>query len=40
MKDLSAPYYDFELWNNGIRFSGPKSRGNFDYDNLVKVGDL
>lgn len=40
MKPLSAPYYDFEVWDKGVRHSGPKSRANFDYDNLIKVGDL
>jgi len=40
MKTLSAPYYDFEIWDQGVRHSGPKSRANFDYDNLLKVGDL
>lgn len=40
MKNLSAPYYDFEVWDLGVRHSGPKKYGNFDYDNLVKVGDL
>lgn len=40
MKNLSAPYFDFEVWDTGVRHSGPKSYANFDYDNLVKVGDL
>lgn len=40
MKNLSAPYYDFEVWDTSVRHSGPKSYANFDYDNLVKVGDL
>ncbi len=40
MKKLSAPYYDFEVWDLGVRHSGPKKFGSFDYDNLVKVGDL
>ncbi len=40
MKNYSAPYYDYEIWDMGVRFSGPASYGNFDYDNLVKVGNL
>ena len=40
MKNLSAPYFDFEVWDTCVRHSGPKSYANFDYDNLVKVGDL
>ena len=40
MKNYSAPYYDFEVWDLGVRFSGPARYGSFDYDNLVKTGDL
>lgn len=40
MKSYSAPYYDFEIWDLGVRHSGPKAYANFDYDNLVKVGNL
>lgn len=40
MKTLSAPYFDFEIWNTGVRHSGSKNYANFDYDNLVKVGNL
>lgn len=40
MKNYSAPYYDFEVWDLGVRMSGPSKYGNYDYDNLVKVGDL
>ena len=40
MKKLSAPYYDFEVWDLGVRHSGPKRYASMDYDNLVKVGDL
>lgn len=40
MKNYSAPYYDYEIWDLGVRFSGPTKYANFDYDNLVKVGDL
>ena len=40
MKTLSAPYFDFEVWDLGVRHSGPKKFANFDYDNLVKVGNL
>ncbi len=40
MKNLSAPYFDFEVWDLGVRHSGAKKFANFDFDNLVKVGDL
>lgn len=40
MSQSSAPYFDFEIWDKGVRHSGPKSRANFDYENLLKVGDL
>ena len=40
MKNYSAPYYDFEVWNLGVRLSGVKKYGSFDYENLVKTGDL
>ncbi len=40
MKDYSAPYFDFEIWDLGVRHSGPKAYANFDYDNLVRCGDL
>lgn len=40
MKTYSAPYFDYEIWDLGVRFSGPASYGNYDYDNLVKVGGL
>lgn len=40
MKNYSAPYYDFEVWDLGVRHSGPKSYASFDYDNLLKCGDL
>lgn len=40
MKSYSAPYFDYEIWDLGVRHSGPKSYANFDYDNLVKCGDL
>lgn len=40
MKKYSAPYYDFEVWDLGVRMSGPAQYGNYDYDNLVKAGDL
>lgn len=40
MKDFTAPYYDFEIWDTGVRHSGPSKYGNYDYDNLMKVADL
>lgn len=40
MTSYSAPYYDYEIWDLGVRFSGSSKYANFDYDNLVKVGDL
>lgn len=36
----SAPYYDFEVWERGVRHSGTKRYGNFDYANLKKCGEL
>lgn len=29
MSQSSAPYFDFEIWDKGVRHSGPKSRANF-----------
>ncbi len=40
MKDYSAPYYDYEVWDLGVRLSGPSKYGNYDYENLVQVGEL
>ena len=40
MKTYSAPYYDYEVWDMGVRMSGASAYGNYDYDNLVAVGDL
>lgn len=40
MKEFSAPYYDFEIWDTGVRHSGPSKYANYDYDNLMKVGDV
>lgn len=40
MKTYSAPYYDYEIWDLGVRHSGPKLYGSYDYENLVKCGDL
>lgn len=40
MKDFSAPYYDFEIWDTGVRHSGPKAYANYDYKNLMQVGDI
>lgn len=40
MTKSSVPYYDFEVWDLGVRLSGPRKYASHDYDNLVKVGDL
>lgn len=40
MQNYSAPYYDFEVWDLGVRISGPSKYGNYDYQNLVEVGNL
>lgn len=39
MEKLTAPYYDFEVWDTAVRHSGSRKYGNFDYDNLYKVGE-
>ncbi len=40
MKSYTAPYYDFELWDLGVRLSGSSKYASYDYENLVQVGDL
>ncbi|MCH5171258.1 MAG: M60 family metallopeptidase [Erysipelotrichales bacterium] len=40
MKGLSAPYFDFEIWDNAVRHSGSKKYVNFDYENLMHVAKL
>ncbi len=40
MKSLSAPYFDFEIYDNSIRHSGSKVYVNCDYDNLCKSANL
>ena len=40
MKNLSAPYFDFEIWDNAVRHSGSKSYVNLDYKNLMHVANL
>lgn len=40
MSSFSAPYFDFEIWDLGVRLSGSNKYANYDYDNLVKVGNL
>lgn len=40
MKSFSAPYFDFEIWDNAVRHSGPKLYGSFDYENLMNAGRL
>ena len=37
VKNSSAPYFDFEVWDKSVRHSGPKKYANLDYDNLVKI---
>ena len=40
-KDSSAPYFDLEVWDNGVLHSGPKIYAqNFSYDDLFKVAVL
>ncbi len=40
-KDSSAPYFDLEVWDDGVRHSGPKSRAaRFDYDDLSSAAVL
>lgn len=36
----SAPYFDFELQNLGVRHSGPKKYIELDYDNFFKCAEL
>lgn len=40
MQSLSAPYFDFEISDLGVRHSGPKKTVSLNYDNFVKVGNL
>ncbi|MCH5179603.1 MAG: M60 family metallopeptidase [Erysipelotrichales bacterium] len=40
MKGLSAPYFDFEIWDNAVRHSGSKRYVNMDYKNLMLVSKL
>ena len=40
-KDSSAPYFDLEVWDNGVLHSGPKKySAPFSYDDLFKVAVL
>lgn len=39
-KNYSAPYFDFELQDLGVRHSGPRQYVNMDYDNLYNCGEL
>ncbi|MDE6565767.1 MAG: M60 family metallopeptidase, partial [Clostridia bacterium] len=40
-KDSTAPYFDLEVWDNGVLHSGPKSGAqNFSYDDLFKAAVL
>lgn len=40
-KDTSAPYFDLEVWDNGVLHSGPKKHStNLSYDDLFKVAVL
>lgn len=36
----TAPFFDFEVWDKGVRHSGQKRYGNFDYDNLFRCGEF
>lgn len=37
----SAPYFDLEVWDDGVRHSGPKARAErFDYDELADAAVL
>ncbi len=37
----SAPYFDLEVWDNGVLHSGPKTYAkNFSYDDLTKAAEL
>ncbi len=40
-KDSTAPYFDLEVWDRGVRHSGPKIYAqSFDYEALYKVAVL
>lgn len=40
-KDSTAPYFDLEVWDDGVRHSGPKSRAeNFDFAELTAAAVL
>ena len=38
--NYSAPYFDFELQDLGVRHSGPRQYVNKDFNNLYKCGEL
>ncbi len=40
LKDCSAPYFDFEIYDACVRHSGPKKYAPLDYDNLNNVSSL
>ena len=37
LKNSSTPFFDLEIWDKGVRHSGPKAYANLDYDNLNKI---
>ncbi len=40
-KQSSAPYFDLEVWDDGVRFSGPKrSVDDYSYDELYRTANL
>lgn len=40
-KNSSAPYFDLEVWDDGVRHSGPKSRAEqFDFEDLTEAALL
>lgn len=40
-KDSSAPYFDLEVWDDGVRHSGPHARAaQFDYNQLSQAASL
>ena len=40
-KNSTAPYFDLEVWDDGVRFSGPRKYADpFSYDDLTKAAVL
>lgn len=40
MQNLSAPYFDLEIWDTSVRHSGPKIYAPKDFESVVKVATL